>query len=148
EKLAKALDVNVAAIKRKRVLLDGVCEEVVEVLRDRPSVTPAVFETLRKMKPIRQIEAAELMTASPNFTVNYAKAMLAATKQYDLVHPERPKRVGGINVEQMARMEREMEAVQRDFKAVEASYGDDVLQLVIASGYLAKLIANTEIARY
>lgn len=148
EKLAKALDVNLASIKRKRVLLDGVCEEVVQVLKDRPSVTPAVFETLRKMKPIRQIEAAELMTASANFTASYAKAMLAATKQRDLVHPERPKRVGGMSTDQMARMEREMETVQRDFKAVEASYGDDVLQLVIASGYLAKLVANPEIARY
>ena len=148
EKLAKALDVNLAAIKRKRVLLDGVCEEAVQVLKDRASVPPTVFETLRRMKPIRQIEAAELMTASANFTASYAKAMLAATKQRDLVHPERPKRVGGMSADQMAKMEREMEAVQRDFKAVEASYGDDVLQLVIASGYLAKLLANPEIAGY
>jgi len=94
------------------------------------------------------IGAAELMTASANFTANYVKAMLAATKQHDLVHPERPKRVGGMSSEQMGRMEREMETVQRDFKAVEASYGDDVLQLVIAAGYLAKLIANPEIVRY
>jgi hypothetical protein len=48
----------------------------------------------------------------------------------------------------MARMEKEMESLQQDFKAVETSYGDDVLQLVIASGYLAKLIANREIEKY
>jgi hypothetical protein len=42
-------------------------------------------------------------------------------------------------------MEREMGALQQDFKAVEASYGDDVLHLVIASGYLAKLVNNPEI---
>ena len=48
----------------------------------------------------------------------------------------------------MERMEREMEAVQRDFKAVEASYGDDVLHLVIATGYLGKLIGNPAIERY
>jgi hypothetical protein len=41
-----------------------------------------------------------------------------------------------------------METLQRDFKAVEASYGDDVLHLVIASGYLSKLIGNQEIGRY
>jgi hypothetical protein len=50
--------------------------------------------------------------------------------------------------EQRARMEREMETLQRDFKAVEASYGDDVLHLVIASGYLSKLVSNPEIERY
>lgn len=48
----------------------------------------------------------------------------------------------------MARMEKEMEGLQREFKAVEASYGDDVLQLGIASGYLAKLIANPRIEKY
>jgi len=46
--------------------------------------------------------------------------------------------------EQMARMEHEMEGLQRDFKAVEASYGDSVLNLVIAAGYVAKLIANKQ----
>lgn len=56
--------------------------------------------------------------------------------------------MGGITPEQMARMEREMEALHRDFKAVEASYGEDVLQLVIATGYIAKLVANPEIERY
>lgn len=147
EKLAKALNVNVLMIKRRKTLLDGICPEVVDLLRDR-SVDPTTFDCLRKMKPLRQIEAAELMAAVGNFSSNYARALLAATKQQDLVHPERPKKIGGITPEQMARMEREMETLQRDFKSIEASYGDDVLHLVIASGYLAKLIGNGETARY
>jgi len=100
------------------------------------------------MKPPRQIETAELMAAAGNFSSSYAKALLAATRQHDLVKADRPKKVGGISPEQMAKMEREMETLQRDFKAVEASYGDDVLNLVIATGYLSKLVANPEIARY
>jgi hypothetical protein len=56
--------------------------------------------------------------------------------------------VGGLTPEQMARMEREMEALQQDLKTVESRYGDDVLHLVIASGYLAKLVANRNIKRY
>jgi hypothetical protein len=31
---------------------------------------------------------------------------------------------------------------------VESSYGDDVLHLVIASGYLSKLVGNRDIKRY
>jgi hypothetical protein len=50
--------------------------------------------------------------------------------------------------EQMERMEREMASLTRDFKALESSYGDDVLHLVIASGYLSRLIANPQIERY
>jgi hypothetical protein len=117
------------------------------MLKDK-SIDPMTFDTLRKMKPMRQIEAAELMDAAGTFSNSYAKALLAATHQQDLAHPERPKKVAGITAEQMARMEREMETLQNDFKSVEASYGDDVLHLVIASGYLSKLIGNNETARY
>lgn len=39
-------------------------------------------------------------------------------------------------------------SLTQDFKALESSYGDDVLHLVIASGYLAWLINNPEIERY
>ncbi len=147
QKLAKALNVDVSLIWRRRTLLDGICPEVVELLKDK-SVNPTTFEVLRKMKPPRQIEAAELMAAAGNYTSAYAKALLAATRQHDLVHAERPKNVGGLTAEQMDRMEREMETLQRDFKAVEASYGDDVLNLVIATGYLSKLVSNPEITRY
>jgi hypothetical protein len=45
-------------------------------------------------------------------------------------------------------MEREMANLQRDLKLVEDSYGDDVLNLVVARGYLAKLLKNPNVARY
>ncbi|WP_424628841.1 plasmid partitioning protein RepB C-terminal domain-containing protein [Bradyrhizobium sp. SYSU BS000235] len=147
EKLARALDVNIGHIKRRRTLLDGVCPEVIEMLKDR-FVNPSTFGVLKKMKPMRQIEAAELMHSVSNFSSSYAKALLAATKQSDLARPERPKKISGMTPEQMARMEREMETLQRDFKAVESSYGEDVLHLVIASGYLSKLVANEKIEKY
>lgn len=146
-KLASALDVNIAVIKRRKTMLNGVCAELVEMLKDK-SVNPTTFEMLRKMKPMRQIEVAELMLSVANFTASYAKALLAATRQNDLAKPEKQKKVGGITMDQMARMEREMESLQRDYKAVEASYGDDVLNLVIATGYLSKLLANRKVERY
>ncbi len=120
EKLAKALNVDVASIVRRRSLLNGICPDVVDLLKDK-TVNPTTFDILRKMKPPRQIEAAELMAAAGNFTHSYAKALLAATRQHDLVRADRPKQVGGFTPEQMARMEREMETLQRDFKAIEAS---------------------------
>lgn len=147
ERLARALNVNCEHIRRRETLLDGICPEVVEMLKDK-TVSPATFETLRKMKPMRQIEATELMASAGNFSLSYARALLAGSRQQDLVRPDRPKKVGGLSPEQMERMEREMEAVQRDFKAVEASYGDDVLHLVIATGYLGKLIGNPAVERY
>ncbi len=147
EKLAKALDVDIQHLKRRRSMLDGISAEVVDLLKDK-SVNPIAFEVLRKMKPYRQIEAAELMVSAGNYTSSYAKALLAGTKQIDLARPDQPKRVGGMTPEQMDRMEREMGTLTQDFKALETSYGDDVLHLVIASGYLSRLVANPAIERY
>lgn len=147
EKIGRALNVDARSIRRRRNLLEGICPEVVELLKDR-SVNPVTFDVLKKMKPVRQIEVAELLLAASNFSSSYAKALLAATRQADLARPEKPKRVGGMTSEQMARMEREMASLNQDFKALETSYGDDVLHLVIASGYLARLIGNAEIERF
>ncbi|WP_264940419.1 plasmid partitioning protein RepB C-terminal domain-containing protein [Sphingomonas caeni] len=147
EKIARALGVDTKLIQRRKNLLDGICQEVVELLKDR-SVNPQTFEVLRKLKPLRQIEAAELMVSAGNFSTSYAKALLAATRQADLMRPDKPKQIIGMTPEQMARMEREMESLNRDFKAVEDTFGDDVLQLVLASRYLSRLVANQQIAAY
>ena len=147
EKLARALNVDIKRIKTKRTLLDGVCPEVAEMLKDK-SVDTEVFSLLRKMKPLRQIESVELMSAMNNFTARYAQALLAATRRDDLAQPDRPKNIRGLSAEQMARMEREMDGLQREFKAVSASYGDTVLNLVVAAGYLSNLIGNPRLSGY
>jgi len=147
EKLARALDLDTKAIRRRRTMLTGICPEVIDMLKEK-SLNPNTFEVLRKMKPMRQIEAAELMISAGNYTASYAKALLAASKQADLTRSDRPKKVSGLTPDQMARMEREMEALQQHLKTVESRYGDDVLHLVIASGYLAKLTANRAVKRY
>ena len=121
DKLAKALDLDVKAIRRRRTMLGGISPEVVDLLKDK-SLNPTTFDVLRKMKPMRQIEAAELMSTAGNYTASYAKAILAATRQADLVKSEQPKKIGGLTPDQMARMEREMETVQQNLKTVESRY--------------------------
>ena len=41
-----------------------------------------------------------------------------------------------------------MESLTKDYQALEATFGDDVLQLVLASRYLGHLIQNTKIVGY
>jgi hypothetical protein len=48
----------------------------------------------------------------------------------------------------MAKMEREMSNLQGQYKMVEQTYGQDVLNLVLAKGYLAKLLENKSVTRY
>ena len=38
--------------------------------------------------------------------------------------------------------------LQEQYKLVEESYGQDVLNLVLAKGYLTKLLENEEVSRY
>lgn len=147
EKLANALNINIKQLKRRRKLLNGICPEVVELFNDK-TVSPHAFEALKKMKPARQIEAAELMVSVSNWSGSYARALLAGTKQRDLAQPEKAKRVAGVTTEQMARMEREMSSLHEEFRSLEDSYGDDVLHLVIASRYVASLLGNSEVAEY
>jgi hypothetical protein len=43
-------------------------------------------------------------------------------------------------------MDRELKSVQQDLKIVEASYGHDMLNLVIAARYVSQVIGNPRIA--
>lgn len=147
ERIAKALDVNVGHIASKRSLLEGICEEATDMLKDK-MVASRVFYILKKMTPLRQIEIATLMNDAANYTGSYAKALLAATPKDQMVNPEQPKKIKGISDEQMARMESEMTALQREYMLIEENYGGDVMNLTLARGYLSSLLANAKVVRY
>jgi hypothetical protein len=146
-RIALVLDLNPRSIVRKAKLLDGICEEVVGILKDKPCTT-AVFETLRKMKTLRQIEAAELMVNANNYSVAYISAILVGTPQAQLVDTNKPKKMKGITPEAMARMERELARLQEGITSIQDSYGKDHLQLTVIKGYLGKLLGNARIVRY
>lgn len=147
DRLARALDLDILSIRRKRDLLDGICPEAVDLLKEA-HFHHEMVRHLRKMKPARQVECAELMVSVNNFSATYAAALLAATPPAQLVEPEKPKKMLGLTIEQMARMEQEMSLVQSRFKAVEQSYNRNVMNMVLARGYIAKLLANEAVASW
>lgn len=147
ERLAQALSLDVSLILKKMNLLDGVCIEAAEMLKNQ-HFSVGLGAVLRKLKPTRQVECVDLMVSTSNVTIAYAQALLAATPANMLVGEAKPKRLAGVSAEQMAKMEREMASLQVQFKLVEQSYGQDVLNLVLAKGYLVKLLENTAVARF
>jgi len=147
EKLAEALGVDVITIRRRAKLLNGICPEVVDLLQD--TATPmVVFDILKMMKPLRQIEAAELMVGQGNFSKNFANAMLVATPENQLVASKRKPAATGASRENMARLERELSALQGQIKSVEDTFGVDTLHLTVAKGYLAKLLGAGRVVRW
>jgi hypothetical protein len=147
EHIAKTLDVNVSSIRTKRRLLDGLCPEAVDLLKDK-HCSVSTFEVLKKMKPMRQVEVAQLMTDMNNYSRDYSKAVLIATPQDQLVEADKPKKFKGLSAEQIERMEREMANLQSQMKLHEDSYGPDHLNLVLARGYLANLFKNEKVFKY
>jgi hypothetical protein len=134
-------------IIKKLNLLDGICPEAAELLRDQ-TFSANLGAVLRKLKPTRQVECVELMVSANNITVAYAQALVAATPNNLLVGETKPKKMTGVSADQMAKMEREMGNLQEQFKLAEQTYGQDILNLVLAKGYLAKLMANEAILRH
>lgn len=147
ERLAKALNVDIAHIRRLRTMLEGICADVIEIVKDK-RLNPRVFRVMRRMKPLRQIEVAELMVAAGNYTVSYAEMLLVGTKQQDLLHPGRPRRLGGLSSEQIAKMEHELEIVSGDFRNAQEAYGRNVFDLVLAKGYIGRLLRNREVSHF
>ncbi|MGE0650785.1 MAG: plasmid partitioning protein RepB C-terminal domain-containing protein [Alphaproteobacteria bacterium] len=147
--LAEALGLGVQTVKKRARMLHGICTDAAELLKDTPCPT-ATFNVLRCMAPIRQIEAAELMTGQSNYTATFAKAILAATPEAQLVDPRKHKPAGdrAISATQIARLEQELASLQTQVKSVEETYGIDNLHLTVAKGYVRKLLGNARVVRW
>ena len=146
ERIATALGIKIESIRQKKDLLDGICPEVVELVKHK-SFPVATARVLRKLTPIRQIEVAELMIVANNLSVSYAKALYMATNPSQLRNQAK-KTINGLSEVERDKMEREMESIQRDVRAVEENYGVNMLRLVVASGYIGRLLDNKAITGY
>jgi len=147
EDLAKALDVNIGVIRKKRDMLDGICQEAVELLKDK-EIYPESLRLMKKVKPIRQIEMAELMNSIQNYSKTYVKALIVATRKAFFIDEGKTKQMMGITPEALAQMEKEMESVEKDFKLIEESFGRNMMHLMLANGYLDKLLENGRVVRF
>ena len=146
ERLARALNVNIDHIRKKRNLLVGICPEVTALLSDK-HVPLNAFTELRRMKPLRQIAAAEMMVAMNRYSTGYVKSIVAATPADQLVEG-RKRAVRGLTTQQIDLMTEETARLDRDFRLIEQDYGADHLDLVLASAYIANLIENARVVRH
>ena len=83
------------------------------------------------------------------FTVAHADALLKATppeQRTDFKPTERDRQLAPI--EQIVKLEKEMSQVQTQYKDAEENYGSDLLNLVVAKGYLTKLLGNEAVKSY
>jgi ParB-like chromosome segregation protein Spo0J len=147
KQIAEALDLDVRKIIQGKNLLEGLHPEVVQILKDKP-ITERALRILKQVKALRQIEMSQLMVSGNNYTFAYARALLVGTARDQLAKPEEPKRVKGLSAEEIARMEREMESLERDFRIFQDQFGQNTLHLGAAQRYLRRLLDNTKVKRF
>jgi len=150
ERIARTLNVDPGTIRLKRDLLTGICAEAVELLKDRRASIGAIRE-MKRVKPMRQIEMAELMAASNNYTTSYAKCLAAASPQDQMVESDdedRDTKPHGLEPEDISRIRNEMSVLERDFKMVQDEYGQNMLSLVVVVAYVRRLLDNAAVVRY
>jgi len=147
-RLARAFGVNLSSINRRINLLEGICPDAIAQLQDK-QFTSDVTRVLRNMKAARQVGAVELMVASNTITVAHADALLKATpseQRTDFKPTERDRQLAPI--EQIVKLEKEMSQAQTQYKDAEDNYGSDLLNQVVAKGYLTKLLGNEAVKSY
>lgn len=143
EQIAQTLGVQPSTIRRRAKILVGICDEVREMLAEKPC-TMKVFELLKEMLPVRQIEAAELMIGNNNYSVLFARALIAATPPNQLIKKESKQSDQSMH-QLMAKQEKELASLQMNIKVIEETFGEDTLLLAVSKGYLKKILTNGRI---
>jgi ParB-like chromosome segregation protein Spo0J len=147
EKLARALNLDIGTIRNKRNLLEGICPEAVELLKDKVVPEP-VFKALKRMNAPRQIIAARLMNDQNKFNSNYAKALLEATPAHQLVNKGKPRKETPAILARQARLEEESLALSTEIGALKEQYGTAMIDMTSMQAYLKRLIGNEAVAKY
>lgn len=146
-KIARSLNIDISTLQGKTRMINGVCPEAIAILSEK-HIAAKVFAVLRCMRPLRQIEVAELMVAMNRYTEGYVRALLAATPRSLVAIETKPRNEKGLTDEQKALMERESAQLDREVKLARKAYGADHLLLVVARGYLIRLLENERVFRY
>ena len=147
ERIAAALSIPVRIVKAYMNLLVGIHAEVADLLKDK-NIAPGTLRLLRRVNAVRQVEIAELMVGTNSYSEAYVEALILATLEDQLLHLVKPKKTKGLSAENLGKMEQEMEMLQRDLKAVEKNYGQNVLSLTVARSYIRRLLENQEIQHF
>ena len=147
ERIAKSLNVDISVIRQKRDMLNGICPEVVEMLRDF-KLNANIFSLMKKMKPLRQIEVSEHMIANSAFSLTFMQALLFGTKPEMLLVKPRLRDEKSSGEAATARFSEESDSLLKDLRGLEDSFGKDALTLTICQGYIERLLKNTRVLRY
>jgi hypothetical protein len=90
------------------------------------------------MKACPACRGGGFMIVSNTITVAHAEVLLKATpsdRLIDVKLADREKKT--VSIEQLEKLEKDMSQVQEKYQKAEPNYGSDLLNLVVANGYIS-----------
>lgn len=147
ERIAATLNIDVAGIRKRVQMLDGICPEAVEMLRDH-KLSFELFAVLRKMKPVGQIATVELMVLRNDFSASFAKTRLAISPPALLCAIPKPRQFK-VNPELADDLlGHDTDELIQNLRGIEETYGADILTITVSCAYLDRLFSEAKIIRY
>ena len=147
KRIAATPRVDIDEIRRKRAMLTGIDPDALKLLHTR-KVSAKTFSLLRKMKPLRQLQAAEHMIANSVFSTSFVRALLYATSSDLLVNQSKARKRTGLPEATKAAFAQESDTLLKDLKALEAQLGKEALTLIVFRGYIRRLLRSASTKRY
>jgi len=147
ERIASALDMPLNVVRGMIELLDGIADGAANLLKDK-NISEKGIRLLKKVKPLRQMEIAELLVSTNNYSIGYIESLIVTTSDEQRVNPAEPKKKTGLSAEELANLKREMETLEKDFKGVKTSFTENMMCLTCARGYIKKLLNNVKVVRF
>lgn len=139
--LAEALDLSVNTIRAKFRLLDGICPEAIVLLAEKPA-TSGMFNMLRQMKPMRQIDVAQTMVNLNTYSTRLAMALLRNSSPDQLGPEAAQRKADATPSEALKRLEQELAALQADTETLQEGFGPASLQLEIIKTHVGTALLN------
>lgn len=147
EKLSAALGISIESIKDKANVMNGINPSVISKLSDKP-IPKATFDVLRKMKPVRQIEAVGTMINFDNYSKKFAMSILDATPASLIVNKGKNVSYKRDIRKNIFRLEQEMATTSEETKKLQNEYGSNMLKFVIIQSYINKLLGNPKVLHW
>ena len=147
ERIAAALNISPRLVQASMNLLNGINDEAVDLLKDKP-ISPKALRMMKKVTGERQIEMARMMIEANNYHAGYVEGLVLGTRKELLAAANLPKKKKGMSAEAIAKMEQEMETLESGMKAITENYKENMFALQTAHTYVKALLKNTRVAKY
>jgi len=147
EKLCAVLGLSQGIINTRLRISEGISKEALALLADK-NVSQNVFDVLKKIKLHKQMDFVSTMVTLNNFTKKFALSMLHALPAEYLVRKPDNAPDDKDMIKTLARLEKEMAALQVETQDIENEFAENNLNLMVARSYIAKLLSKNEIIHW